>query len=311
MKNITFSEQIKQELCNVKYSKECQKYILLSFIINKFKINLTNENKSIIIESSFSFIIRYIGELIKCFFKIVPTYSYSDLNSLSQSRTYRLNINDNNFYQSIISTYQQWFNIDFFNKLENEEKKGILIGAFLSNGSINPIEKSTYHLEFRSQNINYLRIIQKIMIGFHFAPSLLGRKYWSCLYIKRANEISDVLKIMGANNSMHLLEEKIIERDFSNQLQRLNNLDVSNMNRAIRSGKDEVMMINAIKKHPEIYKNASHKFQNFCTLRLKNPSATLQELCVLFQKKYHTEITKSCANHYVIKMRKVYNQIKK
>lgn len=309
MENITFSEQVKKEICNSSYSDDCTLYLTYSFIINKFKMNLSSDKTSLDLESSFSFIIRYIGENIKKFFNITPVYSYSEINNLTKSRTYRLSIEDSKTYQKIIKIFNSWSTPTFYKSLNKDKKQGLMIGAFLSNGSVNSLEKSIYHLEFRSQNVNYLRVIQKVMVEYHFSPSLLKRKYWYCLYIKKANKISDYLKTIGANNSMHQLEEKIIERDFSNQLQRLNNLDLSNMNRAVHSGEQEAQMIQQIVK-TEAYKNSSKKFQNFCQLRLKNPSLTLSELVPLYQKAYHIKITKSGLNHYVIKLRIIYKNQK-
>ncbi|MDE7434002.1 MAG: hypothetical protein K2M43_02655 [Mycoplasmoidaceae bacterium] len=39
----TFSERIKQELCQAKYSNEAQKAILLGFLANNLTVSLTNK----------------------------------------------------------------------------------------------------------------------------------------------------------------------------------------------------------------------------------------------------------------------------
>jgi DNA-binding protein WhiA len=126
-------------------------------------------------------------------------------------------------------------------------KRAYVAGAFLSGGSISSIDKSVYHLEIRSNKIKYLRTIQTILTNFNVSITLLPRRYGYVLYVKRANDVSDFLKIIGANQAMQELEDKIILRDYYNSIHRLNNLDVANLKKTTTAANTQIQMINAIK----------------------------------------------------------------
>lgn len=177
MNNTTFSEQIKQEICLNKYKKDMLTYLLYSFVINKCKFILSNKNLHIEMDSNFPFIIRFIGENISKFYNTQITYSYSTISNLTNSRTYKLSINGKIFVSKIQKLLTSFYKQLDLEKLNQDQKVGVLIGGFLANGSVSSIEKSSYHLEIRSQNVNYLRLLQKIATELKFSPSLLKRKY--------------------------------------------------------------------------------------------------------------------------------------
>lgn len=305
----TFSESIKQEICHKEYDDNCLKAIFSSFLANKLKLNLSADGCKWYIESNFSFIIHFITGIIKKFYpKLNFELSYSDINKLNKKRTYRLSIDENKLSPYIEQLDIYKYSLNKFNS--DYLKRSYLVGAFLSGGSISDTSKSVYHLEIKSTNINYIRFIQSLLIGYNISPTILKRKYSLVLYIKRANEVSDFLKIIGANDNMNKLEDTIISRDLSNQIHRLNNLDVSNINKSINAGNQQIEMINKLQAS-ELYLSQSLRFKQFCELRLANPTVSLSEIVNLFKKKHNFVISRTGMNHYVIKLKKLYERIKK
>ena len=146
------------------------------------------------------------------------------------------------------------------------------------------------------------------MSDFSISITLLKRRYTNVLYIKKANDISDFLKIVGATNSMQKLEDVIISRDFNNHIHRLNNLDISNMTKTVNSANEQVKMINAIKNSKE-YNEQKNKFKFFCELRLTNPTSSLQELSELYFEKYNIKISRTGINHHIIKLKQIYRNL--
>jgi DNA-binding protein WhiA len=188
------------------------------------------------------------------------------------------------------------------------DQRAYLVGAFLSGGSINSIDKSIYHLEIRSNKINYLRLIQRILEKFNISISLLKRRNNYVLYIKKATDVSDFLKIIGANNAMQDLEDKIIARDYYANIKRLNNLDMANLNKTSSAGLRQVKMIKAI-RYSNDFKNQADKFRFFCTLRLQYPEASLSEMVKIFQTKYKITITRTGINHYAMKIKEIFDTV--
>jgi DNA-binding protein WhiA len=155
---------------------------------------------------------------------------------------------------TIKSKHQQIFKdlmIDFNKqKYSLEEIKGFIIGAFLSSGSISSLNDKNYHLEIRSANYKFLLFIQRIIKKFHISISLIKRRNKYILYLKKTRDISDFLKIVGAYESMHLFEEKLIMSDLSNQITKLNNLDIANLKKICISSNSQIMMIHKVKNTP-------------------------------------------------------------
>lgn len=306
----TFSEQVKEEICHLEYDPISLRAILFAFLSNKMEISLSNLSQKWFLESNNSTIIRFIGDAIQKIFNIDYVFSYTEINKFNNTRTYRITIEDPNFINIVNEVRefnQNWILTDKVNPIE---QRAFLSGAFLSSGSIAGLNKSIYHLEIRSAKTEFLRIVQKILINFNLSPTILQRKYTYALYIKRANEISDFLKIIGAIDSMYKLEDTIIARDLSNQIHRINNLDIANMDKTVKAGDEQLKMINTIKLTPEFIHEKSEKFKLFCELRLDNPSSSLNELSKLFLKKYKIKVTRTGLNHYVIKLKELYEKYK-
>ncbi|WEK83042.1 MAG: DNA-binding protein WhiA [Mycoplasma sp.] len=303
----TFSESVKEELCHNNYDLASQKAIVFGFIANKLKIVLTNNKQEWYLESNFNFIIRFIGHCLKHVFKIDGHYAYSDINSFSKRRTFRLTITDWKFV-NVLEEMDFYLNSYLIKKGCENDKKSFLIGAFLGSGSIAEPNKPIYHLEIRSHQNTYLRLIQTIMSEFNLSPAILQRKYISIIYLKKAIAISDFLKVVGATNNMLNLEDIIIARDFSNQTNRLNNLDISNLNKTVESGYKQVEMIKKVMNNYKNSKQITNKFRVFCEIRTLYPSKSLNELVNEFATR-KIKITKSGINHLVIKLKELYSQI--
>jgi DNA-binding protein WhiA len=244
---------------------------------------------------------------LKKLYNVQYTFSYTEIKSLNKHRTYKLTILDK--FQLITRDLE-------LNRQEPKQiikdtinQRAYLVGAFLSGGSISSIEKSVYHLEIRSTKINYLLLIQKILLKFNISITLLKRKTTFVVYIKKAVDVSDLLKIIGANHSMYALEDKIIARDYYATVQRLNNLDIANLHKSSLAGTQQVKMINAIRNTKE-FSNSSDKFRFYCSIRLQHPEASLSEMVKIFKTRYQINITRTGINHYVMKIKQLFSQIK-
>ncbi len=294
----TFSEKIKQELTQNKYSNEAQKAILYSFLVNALTIKLTENGMSWQIKSQFNFIVRFISNIFSDLFDINKKIMYSDLKNINNKRDYILSI-AGNFDQIIndLGIYQKPVDVI----TTEAQMKGVLVGAFLSGGSVSSISDRRYHLELRSNNISYLLFIQTILQKFNISIALLQRRKSYFLYIKKSYDISDFLKLIGANNCMLEFEDQKISRDMYAQIHRLNNLDISNIKKSSTAGNKQIQKINEI-INTKSYSKQSEKFKIFCQIRLKNPNASLTEISKIFLKDFNIKIQRTSVNHLVNKL---------
>lgn len=191
------------------------------------------------------------------------------------------------------------------NKIEINEAYApfYFAGIFFSSGSISNLNSSSYHLEigFKTESIcDYvLEFASK-----HIIFNKIKNKNHFVLYLKKNELISDFLQIIGANKSYFNFIDSIIERDFKNQITRIFNLDVHNQNRLVDSNiifKENYQYI-LEHKLTSRFKPLELEFYEF---KRKNEFLSLAQLSEKFSKNKNVKITKSCLNHWLIKLRNV------
>ncbi|MDE6289286.1 MAG: DNA-binding protein WhiA, partial [Ureaplasma sp.] len=203
--NYNFSHETKKEICNYYINnKEELIYLFTSFLNNNSELVL-NKN-----EIEFEFVTSYIDiiRLFKSFF------SDKELIILiSNQKTLKYNSTK---YKVIVSPkYQETSKIlskiNLNDIVTQNQKQAFISGLFLSSGSISNPFKSNYHLEFRISNLELFDVSKKILNDFKikFLETFHHKKH--VIYIKKIQDISDMLKIFNANNNMFLLEEHRIE----------------------------------------------------------------------------------------------------
>lgn len=303
---ITFSEQVKKEITTLSYDTNSLKALLSSFIVNRRTVVLTQNELVWRLNSQFPFIIEFVANSLK------NLYDVQINTHISNNAT---NINGETNYIEITGNFD-FIERDLFLNDPNptqivdaiEAKKAYIAGAFLVGGSVSSLDAKYYHLEIRSDNYKYLQFLQNMLIAFNIFPVLTKHtKKQLILYLKKADQISDFLKLIQATNCMFAFEEHKISRDMNSNITRWNNLDVSNINKSSITGVKQVKWINAI-KDKDVYKKQSNKFKAFCELRLINQESSLQELVSLMKKQYKITITKPGLNHLARKLEKLFKE---
>ena len=301
----TFSWQIKNEITKLIWPTHCLKALLSSFITNKLIIVLKNNANVWRLSSQFPFILEFICNSL---------LSLYDCKIFKNNLANTSNVNGLINYIDIKANFDQIRCDLLLDQQPNQFlkmlccKKAYIAGSFLACGSISSLNSHYYHLELRSNNYKYLLFIQKILLSFHIYPVLSkhsSRQY--ILYIKKSEQISDFLKLIGSVKSMMLFEDHKITKDFNMNVTRLSNLDISNINKATQAGVKQTKQIKKIMSS-SMYKSQNRSFKCFCQLRLDNPANTLKELSILMYSKYNIKITKSGLNHLIRKINSIYNK---
>lgn len=128
------------------------------------------------------------------------------------------------------------------------------------------------------------------------------------IYLKQSDQISDFLKMMQAFNSLISFEDERIKRDYNNHINRYSNLDTYNLQKVAKSNVAFSSMYKQVKK-AKLLHLFNQKELNFFNLKLKNQYISLQELTNLYNQTYQLRITKSGLNHYLLKLKKVFDKI--
>lgn len=156
-------------------------------------------------------------------------------------------------------------------------KKAYLRGLFLGCGTISDPKKS-YHLEFVIKRDGLAQDLKKLIDSFvEMRANLSKRKNQNIVYIKKADYISDMLGIMGADSAVMNFENIRLERKIKGEAMRLSNCDNANVDRLITAAERQLKDIELIDKYMGV-DNLPLRLNEIANARLKNPSASLTEI---------------------------------
>ena len=127
--------------------------------------------------------------------------------------------------------------------------RAYLAGAFLSGGSVDSPNKTNYHLEISTTNLDLALFIEKLMHRFDLPAKHIKRRNQEVVYIKASDKISDFLRCVGASEAVFTFEDSRIQRDFMNSLTRLDNCELANEMKSISAGKRQLEDIEWIENY--------------------------------------------------------------
>lgn len=188
-----------------------------------------------------------------------------------------------------------------------EEKIAYIRGTFLVTGSISDPSTSGYHLEFVFAMKKDALFIQKLLKSMDFDAKVLKRSNRYMVYMKSAEEISDIIKSFQAINSLFYFEDIRIYRDHKNMVNRLNNCEIANQEKTTETGIKQLKIINYLKEN-NLIDLLDEKVKIVLEYRLKYPESSYQELAEIISLETGYKIGKSGINHHFIKMKKLKEQ---
>lgn len=181
-----------------------------------------------------------------------------------------------------------------------EKQASYLAGAFLAAGSVNDPRSTHYHLEIAIAESSYAKWFLHMwrqMGGHHFSAKAVERRGKTVLYLKKAEEISDFLVLIGAQEACLRYEDIRVDRDFSNIGNRLQNLDSANMGKTLRASERQIEEIDYFVEKLGYDKINNEKLKALMKLRKSHPDATLDELAKMLSEELAAEVSKSNVNH--------------
>lgn len=304
---MSFAQDVKTEIASIPLEKEDEANIIASFsgfIRNNIKISnnrytLCTENMTISI-----WIYKIFKRLFNREVKIVTEKN----QAFNKNNVYIIKLDDLKeeleTLEVIDKKGKRLYQVDSYLVDDSSLMVSYLKGAFMASGSLNDPKTSRYHLEFVVSFKGEAIFIQRLLNNFDLNSRMLfrGKKYM--IYIKEAEKISDLIKMMQANKSVLYFENVRVYREQKNLVNRLNNVEQSNLEKAMLSGKKQVDNIKFLKEIGEFSK-FSHKEQEMAEFRLKYPESSLSELSEIIYKEKDRKITKSGLNHFFRKVKMI------
>ena len=182
-------------------------------------------------------------------------------------------------------------------------------GAFMADGSVNSPSTSSYHLEIKAANPAHASFLMELLERFYIPSKQIERRGHSIVYVKAAEKIGDFLRVIGADQQLMAFENERISRDMSNNIQRLNNVDVANEVKSMQAAGRQLEDIQLVEEHMDM-RSMDPKLKEVMELRRENPEATLNELAELFLQKTGSPVSKSGLKHRFVRIHELAEKIR-
>lgn len=303
---MSFTTEIKNEICSNNYSRLENICLLSGFLRNNVEI-LEDE---IVIVSENPKVVRKIFSLFKELFDVIPVIKSGTGNSFKKNY-YSILLHDK--FSVILSSLMVLDNGFLFPSipsyfLDTEDlKRAYLRGVFLAKGSINDPKKSRYHMEFLVDRKDEAYFIVSLLSYFNINSKVIPRDKGYMTYVKEAEKIGDFLRIVSANNAILYYEDIRIYRDHKNMTNRLNNCEQANMDKIFFTANNQLKDIDKLREY-DMMDLIDDKLMIVIEYREKYPEASLSELSSVMERD-GIKITKSGLNHRFRKIREMVENI--
>ena len=125
--------------------------------------------------------------------------------------------------------------------------------------------------------------LKKIIESLNINTKELITKTRCSIYMKEAEEISNLLALIGANKAVMKFEDIRIQKEMRGKVNRIVNCETANLNKTINAS---IEQIGAIKKLQETgkFNKLDENLKEIAKLRLENPNISLIELGRMLKK---------------------------
>ena len=307
---MSFTSNIKNEISNVEYSNsemmsELSAILNIGVKISSDKFEIYTENISVA---------RRIYKLIKDIYHVNIEMDNSGVNSLRKNKLVLLTVSENVDMiledLCIMKNGGRIYVPSDYLVDEQKDKMAYIRGAFMMCGSINDPKTSRYHAEFVIQNEDCANFLNNLLNELFLNSKVIKRDKNYMVYIKEAEKISDLIRMLNATTSLFYYEDIRIYRDHKNMTNRLNNCEQANVDKSLNASNEQLEMISKLKEIMD-FDLLDEKIQMICIYKEKYPESSMAELAEIISSETEKPITKSCINHRFRKIKEIISSIEK
>lgn len=312
---MTFSSIIKNELSRTETTAACCAKAEIAAILrttgyitlkgfNRIEIEISTENAAVS---------RRVFKLLKILYNTSTEVSVKKSNRLKKRNNYTIKIEDDIVKKLLQDTMLingediNFFNFDFGvpeGIIKNDCcKRAYIKGSFMGCGSISDPEKS-YHAEFVNNKEEHCKNLCELINSYGINAKMIYRKNYYVAYIKEAEQISDLMALMGAHNSLLDFENVRVVKETRNRINRVINCETANLDKIVDTSMRQINKIKILKKYKAI-DNLPDNLRELAYLRLKHSNASLKELGEML----NPPLGKSGVNHRLRKIEEIAEEL--
>jgi len=170
-------------------------------------------------------------------------------------------------------------------------RRAFLRGAFLGAGTVTNPEKG-YHFEWKAEDEQLPQVLGKLLAKCDLPCHVYQRKEQQVVYLKGAQQIADVLALIGAGQSVLRMENIRIQKQLRAAAVRAANCDEHNGERMLDAAQHQAEQIRKLSLKQGLF-TLPPKLRELARLRLENPDLSLRDLAGMLDP----PVSKSGVNH--------------
>lgn len=309
---ISFSRSVKEEIVFNDFDMCCGKAILAALIKINGTLSLSKEGLTIDIRTENAKIASKVHKLLKEIYQPLIEFKVIRKMKLKKNNVYIVKVNK---AKEILDDLGLYAGFGLTNVPQGDItakqccKRAFLAGAFLATGSVNHPSTSNYHLETSFVDEELASFVQYLMNIFDLNAKIIKRRNKYIVYLKSAEKIGDFLGLVGAGTSYLSYETIRIDRDFINNINRLENCEIANEVKTVNAANQQLRDIEELENSIGL-NMFDEKTQNIALVRMENPDVSLNELAVLYEERTGEKISKSGLHHRFKKIKEEAERIR-
>ena len=289
--------EVKREIVAKRYKDSDRLALLSGFVRVSFSVLRRGGERHLVLDCQTDFVRDFIASLMMEQFKVQPILNKDrqvdgDAPDFMNSIEPQQNKTELRFYDCdkllgalYILDGDDYSSVGGIDPRFNKNAAAYARGVFLGCGSLS-VPKTDgqksggYHLEFALGSETLVDGVTELLRGFGISIKKTVRAEKCVLYAKGGDNVCDCLTLLGAEKTMLELNNTMAYFAIKDDVNRQQNCDMANMNRAINAAVDVTDAIATIQKRAGL-DTLDKKLKAAANARLQNPAASLGALAEL------------------------------
>ena len=310
---MSFANIVKNELARIEPEQRCCRIAQLAGLVRMDGTILIGSKNSLTLElvTENAAIARMAFKEFKNLFQIEAELTVQRRNRLKRNNVYQVRLPSDGKVLEVLNVLGLTQDGLMYNPTVKERlvrkdccKKSYLRGVFLGSGSLSDPQNS-YHLEIVTNSEEYSESLVKFMESMGLEPKISSRKQNLVVYFKESEQIILFLGLIGAHNALLKLEDIRIQKEMRNNINRMMNCEIANINKTVTAAARQVENIKLIAEKIGFAK-LPYQLRAVAEARLANPEVSLKELGELMEP----PLGKSGINHRMRKIEEIADDLR-
>lgn len=299
---MTFSQEVKRELCRAEPRKKCCAYAELYGML-LFSRGFSGEGQIFATENKQ--VAEYFAQRAAGLAGVFVTVRTDFQKQAGDTGRYTVSIDEES--QRELLSERFGLRLPGLNPLLLENPccpSAFFRGAFLLYGSVTNPERE-YHLELAVPNAYIAEEVCLVAKGAGMQWKISHRKGNFLLYMKGSEQIEDFLTWIGATKAtLKLMDIKIV-KEMRNKVNRATNCETANLDKTVSASRNQVADIAYIKEQCGL-SYLDEDLRALAELRLENPECSLRELAEMLDP----PLSRSGVNHRLKRIQQAASELR-